>query len=203
MKINKSYVNKTKLIELKFLKTKIYKKNYTLNLDNLTAKLKTILKIIYKYHSINKKILFVGTPLKIHNKLELLIKKTKHTIIPEGVWVNGILNNKHFCFKYLIKQQSIKYSSVNKILLQIRERADLIVIFNQNKNKLVMKELATTLKPIIVLDDQFTSDSTTNSISDYVINGDFSFTYKKKRDNFFYSLLKATLKRTKQINKKK
>lgn len=199
MKIKKTIKYKEKLIELELLNTKIYEKNYDINLNIFTTKLKTILHLIYKYHMLKKKILFVGTPLKIHKQIENLLKNTKHTVIPESVWVNGLFTNKRFCFKYLIKNQAINNTYSSKFLLQIKEKPDLIVVINKSSNKVISQELMHARVPVISLDNSF--DANKNLDLSYRVNGTFNFTAYTQKDNFFYCFLKATIKKAKRLKK--
>ena len=121
MKKNKLYNNNfKKVFDLKLIKNKIYNKNY--------LNIKKNLKIIYKFHTKNKKILFLGINKKINFFVKLLKKNPNHTYITNNIWLNGILSNsavfKHLCllkkknlFTFLFNFKSQKYN--------------LIVIFNE------------------------------------------------------------------------
>ena len=54
---------------------KLNKQTKLCNLNNLEFKFKNALNIIFKFHSENKKILFLGTPLKLNKPLKKLFKK--------------------------------------------------------------------------------------------------------------------------------
>jgi hypothetical protein len=201
MKLQKK-INKQRLIELKLLKTKTYKKNYKFNflkLNDISFYIKTILHVVYKYHTNNKKILFVGTPIKAHKQIEKLLANTKHTAIPESVWLNGLLTNKRYCLKYIVKDQSINPKSSSRFLLEVKNKNDLIVLFNNPKNSMT-KEIENNQVPIVSFISELNPTSKKN-LGDYKIISDFNFTSKTKRDNFLYEMLKTIFKKANNINK--
>lgn len=84
MKIKNLIKHKNKLLKLKLLNTKIYKKNYALKnlkIEEIEHRLKKGLQIIYKYHIYNKRIIFISSSSTL--KLTNLLKNTKHLFIPE------------------------------------------------------------------------------------------------------------------------
>ena len=194
MKINKTIKHKHKLLRLKLIKTKIYKKNHNnfVQIEDIINRLRKALHTIYKYHINNKQILFVGSPAYIDSKLKTFIKKTKHIIIPESTWINGLLTNQTSCFKYLLKNQKVTNNKMSKILFKLKKKSDLIVILDNSLNTTALDEGVLTQIPVISLNcdlDIF------NSKPSYKIPENFTFTKKKTRDTFFYSILITTLKK--------
>lgn len=194
MKINKITNYKYKLLKLKLIKTKIYKKNSNnfIQIENIINKLKKALTIIYKYHINNKRILFVGSPIYIDPKLKNLIKNTKHRIIPESIWINGLITNKTTCFNYISKNQKVINSKVSEILFQMKKRGDLIVILDASLNRTVLEEGYLDKTPVISLGSTL---EISDQKSSYKVPGNFKFTNKKTRDTFFYSILSAVFKK--------
>jgi len=192
MKIVKITKYRSKLVKLKLIKTKIYKKNNHdfIKIEDIISRLKKALHIIYKYHTNNKRILFVGTPSHLDEKLKNLIKSTKHIYVPESVWMNGILTNQQSCFKYLFKNQESINRKISTILFETKKRSDLIVILDSSINTGALNEGYLTRTPVISL-----NSSNLDIKSSYKIPGNFKFTNKKTRNNFFYSMLKATFKK--------
>ena len=93
MKILKS---KNPLIKLKFLQTKHYKKNYSLNnlkIVDIQCRFVKCLKVIHKYNYKNKKILFLNLAPTIAITLKHLLSKTKHIYLS-----NARLLKKNFSF---------------------------------------------------------------------------------------------------------
>lgn len=81
MKIKKIVKSKSPLIKLKLLRTKNYKKNYSminLKIEDIQYRFVKSLKILHKYNSKNKKISFLNTAPTIAITLKRLLKKTKH-----------------------------------------------------------------------------------------------------------------------------
>lgn len=87
MKIQNLAINPNMLLKLKLIKTKIYnKKNIFIHLkvEDVECRLKKGLQVISKYHTNNKKILFVGDLSPVEEiKLKKLLKHTKHVFVPE------------------------------------------------------------------------------------------------------------------------
>jgi ribosomal protein S2 len=198
MKTNKLPNSKNKLIKLKLIQTKIYKKNSkdSIKINDIIPRIKKAIFLIYKYHINNKRILFVGTPLNVSEKLKKLLNNTKHIFIPESVWVNGILTNKESCFKNLTKDQNPNDNKILDILFPLRKKNDLIVILDSSSNQNVLKEAYATEIPTISLNNSL---DIFDEKSDYKIPGNFLFTKKKLRDNFFYSILNTTFKKANLI----
>ena len=197
MKIKKSHF--IRLTPIKVFSTKFYRKKsqVTYKNDGIIQRLKTALKTIFYYHRKNKKILFVGTPHIVHKKIINLLKNTKHSIISESAWVNGLITNKKFVLKNLMKAESVKSNFSNKILLTIKEKHELIVVLNSETNKKTLSELLTTQVPVISFNSNNLLLLDHNKVS-YNIIGDFNFTTKKKKDNLFYDILKSMIKKAKK-----
>lgn len=195
MKIKKISKYKNKLLKLKLIQTKIYNKKQYLNnikIEDIEYRLKKMFYIIYKYHIFNKRILFVGAPLNINFQIKNLFKDTKHIFIPKSVWVRGAISNKNSCFKHLSKNKKVNSNKMTELLFQLKKNIDLIVIFNELENKDILNESYVSRIPIISLNSNLNS---LYSKTSYKVPGNFQFTSKKTRDNFFYSILTSTLKK--------
>jgi ribosomal protein S2 len=198
MKINKLPNYKNKLIGLKLIQTKIYKKNSknSIKISDIIPRIKKAIFLIYKYHINNKRILFVGTPVNFNKKLKISLKNTKHVFIPESIWVNGILTNKESCFKNLTKNRNSNENRILEILLPLRKKSDLIVILDSSSNQNVLNEAYATEIPTITLNHNL---DITDERSEYKIPGNFVFTKKKIRDNFFFSILNTTFEKANRV----
>ena len=203
MKIKRITLSKIKLLKLKLLKTQIYKKQINsdyISIKDVVIRLKIVLNVIYKFHAANKKILFIGTPLKLDEHIKQFLKITKHSYIAESVWINGILTNPKSLFKYIFKEQLNNQNfKISRSLFNLKKPVNLIVILNENTNIKVVNEFITKRLPIISLNCDL---NVLNSLI-YRIPGNFYFTKKEIRNNFFYLLLKATLKKAELFRKKK
>lgn len=201
MKINKITSYKYNLLTLKLIKTKIYKKNqnHFIKIENISTKLKKALHIIYKYHTNNKRILFVGVPLSVTIHFNNFLKNTKHTLIPKSMRANGIITNQESYFKHRSKNQKIRNDKISKFLFQIKKKSDLIVIFDSKSNISVLNESYTTKIPIVSIN----CDSNILDIkSNYKVPGNFKFVGKKIRNTLLYSILILTLKKANKTLKK-
>lgn len=182
----KAFINK-KLLKLKLIQTKTYKKTLILNsfkIEDIEYRLKRSLQIIKKYHNKGKKILFMTSFSTA--KWSDLLKYTKHSIKNEYSLANEKINNK---YSYLSK------NSYN-----------LIVIFGEWSNKSFIDESYKKKIPIIFIGQPLNSfDSTLN----HKVPANFSFHRKKLRKNLFLLLLKNVitkkyvLKKTYVFKKKK
>jgi ribosomal protein S2 len=204
MKITTLKKYKTKLLKLKLLKTKTYKFKKDINyllLKNIETRLKKILNLIYRFHIANKKILFIGTPIKLNNQIKQLLKNRKHSFIPEKVWMNGIITNSKSSFKHLIKQHATNKNTISKFLFNLKDQTDLIVILNERSNLAALKESALKRTPTVSLN--VNHDFLSSSFSTYKAMGDYNFTKKTIRNNLFFLLLSAVLKKAEQVKKQK
>jgi len=116
MKIQNVLNSQNKLIKLQLLKTKNFEKKkffQNLNIENIENRLKKGLKIIYKYSTINKKIVFLNTCLTIELKLQNLLNETKHIYTSKYLQLNNNLKNNNNLIIVLNKQ--IKKNNIEKI----------------------------------------------------------------------------------------
>ena len=161
-----------KILNLKFIKNKVYKKN---NLILLKLRFKKILNIFFKFHLLNKKIFFLGVDNKFNDFILKLIKNTKHSFILDSMLFKGILTNPNMTFKHLVLSKSLVKSI--KFLFNSQLKINLIVILNHKLSNL--NELSNLKVPIISLTDDF------NRFYDYKVN--FS---DKISTIFFLNILK-------------
>ena len=186
MKIKNTTKNKNKLLKLKIIKTKIYKKNYTfkqLKIEDIEHRLKKGLQIIYKYHINNKRILFISTSSTLEMKIKNLLTNVKHLFISQYFWLNGQISNKQ---QFLSKK--ISYNKISKL----KNKSNLIVILDKLVDKNIIKESYKAKIPIIFLGDNLNIFETNSS---YKIPGNFMLNRKKLRDNFFLVLLKGIIQK--------
>lgn len=118
------------------------------NMTQSISDLKRILHIIYQFHSVDKKILFIG----ISKKLELKINKlTPHVAVPNNSNLQGFLFNNQ---KLLKETKTINRSSSHldlKLLFpKLLERPDLIVLFSHEKKQNIINESHVAKIPLIL-----------------------------------------------------
>jgi ribosomal protein S2 len=202
MKIENESINKSKLLTVKLIKSKIYKKKHYLQnirLEDIEYRLKKALYIIYSYHIHNKQIMFVGNPLQINKEIKEILQHSKHIFIPKDEWISGVITNQHKSFKFLLKKQKNNSIHISKRLLELKKKSDLIVIIDEEINIKALTESYIAKVPVISLNSVL---NTFNKKSTYKIPGNFIISKNTITKNVFYSILLATLSRSNQIKKK-
>ena len=202
MKIEKNTKYKNKILKLKIIQTKIFNsKQYKNNikLEETKIRLKKIFQIIYQYHIFNKKILFIGVQNNKNFKLKNLLKKTKHVLIPNSIWIRGAISNKKSCFKHISNNPKFVNNKISELLFKLKKNFDLIVVFDEINNFNIINESYIARIPVITLNSNL---SLYNNKVSYKIFGNFQFLYKKKENNFFYLLLISVLKKGNKYKKK-
>jgi len=189
MKIKKAPTHKNKELKLKLLKTKSY--NQVIKVEDILIRLKKAVKIIYRYHFGNKKILFIGSSLELVKKISGLLKSTKHTIIPESSWVNGMLLNKpKKTVKIKSKPKSLKFPRQT----QWRRKNELLVILDQVENRSILSESYSAKIPTINFGTDL--DILDKEVC-FKVPGNFKLNKETINDGYFYSILSATIRRAK------
>lgn len=190
MKIKRNKLSKNKLIKLQALK--LHSKDRTEAKENFThikTQLNKISNIIYKYHTANKKILFLGFPASFKN----VLKNTKHKVVPEFLLFNGLLSKQENLNK--ITKTKLKKLSLStlKLVLKIK-KLDLIIIYNQKSKSTAIQESYTARIPTITLSKKldFNHNTTYKLVGNYELLSD-----KSENNNFFLSFLKAILTKAK------
>lgn len=194
MKIKKITKYQNKLLKLKLTQSKIYNKKQHINntkIEDIEYRLKKSIHIIYKHHVFKKRILFLGIPLQITPQFKKVLINTKHFVIPESIWMNGVITNKVLFFKHLSKNKKITNNKISEFIFQLKKSVDLIVLFNDSL-KDALNEGYLAKIPIISLNSDLNIQ---NLKINYKIPGDFEFSNKKIFDNFFYSILVTLLKK--------
>lgn len=202
MKIAKITKYRTKLLKFKLLKTKVYQNQINLNyglLKDSETRLKKILHIIYRFHIANKKILFIGMPFFFNAHLKDFLKGKKHSFLPEGIWVDGVITNSKASFKHLLRRNVIHNDNISKFLFKLKNKIDLIVILNEESNIKAIKESALKRVPMIALNSNY--HSTVTDLLTYKAAGNYVFTQKEIRNNLFFLLLKSLFKKAEVFRK--
>lgn len=199
MKVNSVKIQNYKLFKYNLLKLQIYSNKTFLStsslseiaLEQLEVYFKQVLKIIFEYHVNHFKILFIGFPFVAKLKQAKFVHFTNHNFILENSWVSGLFRNRLSILTYLNLMQSQKFSKNIKLLLSIKTKPHLVVIFDQKVEANVIQEFYKTGIPILSFNSNFLQTVTTV----YSTFGNFNFDKKNiKMTCFFllYSLLKKT-----------
>jgi ribosomal protein S2 len=164
------------VLKLHLLNSKIYehgtkKGNSTfltdLNITKTISEFKKSLNVIFEYHQLNKKILFVGLPPKLELKIN---QRTHHTAVDRNVELQSLLTNnlkssklsklaKHLAFKDYFKLSLVKFS----------QKPDLIVLLAHEKKQKVILENNLAKIPLIVF-------NSSDCLEDNSLNGFYNVT---------------------------
>ena len=209
MKTQKGKYQKYKLFKYNILKLQIYSNKSLFNvlgfsnnlLEQIEAYLKQILKITYEYHVHHFKILFIGFPIISKVKQKRLLNFTNHNFISEKSWISGILRNRFSILTYLKLIQSQNFSKSLQLLLTIKAKPHLVIIFNQKVEPNIVNEFYKLGIPILSFDWNFLKTANVT----YKALGNCNFLEKNVKLTFFflfYSLLKKTpIKKKNKWNK--
>ncbi len=119
-----------------------------LNLTKTVSEFKKSLNIIFEYHQLNKKILFVGLPPKLELKIN---QRTRHLAVGRNVELQSLLTNnlKPFKFSKGIKQSAVK-DNFKLSLAKFSQKPDLIVLLAHEKKQKVIIENNLAKIPLVV-----------------------------------------------------
>lgn len=209
MKTGKIKNRNYKLFKYNLLKLQVYSKrshfavpNFSNSvLEQIETYLKKVLKIIFEYHVCQFKILFIGFPVISKMRQMKLLHFTNHNFISEKSWISGILRNRFSILTYLQLIESQNFSKSLKLLLTIKTKPHLVVMFNQKVETNTINEFYKAGIPIL----SFNWNSLTSLKIAYRTLGNFDFVERNIKLTFFflfYSLLKkAPLKKRKKLRK--
>jgi len=108
---------------------------------------KKSLQIIFKYHRIKKRILFVGLPKGLEAKVNSL---THHVAVPKEFNLQGVISNNN------LASSKVKKNYFHKTLLpKLKKKPHLIVIHSINNKKIIIAESLTAKIPVISLYDAY------------------------------------------------
>jgi len=174
-----------KILNLKLIENKIYygKQN---KFTFTKLQLKNILKIIFKFYVLNKKVLFAGIHSKFINFVFRLVKNTKHSFLPKNILFKGVLTNSSVILKYLVVSR--KFSNFIQFLLNLKSKTNLIVNFDSQLNN--TQELLGLKVPTI-------SFFNSSNLYDYKMN------FLSKANSYFFYFFVALLKKRSEIFTKK
>lgn len=206
MKIKKIKNSKFKLFKYNLIQLQIYSDEFFSNnidlslnkIEQIEVYLKQILKVIFEYHIWHFKILFIGFPIVSKTKQIKLLHFTNHDFITEQSWVSGILRNRLSTLTYLKLIQLQNFSNSIKLLLTVKTKPHLVVIFNQKIENSLINEFYKAGIPIIYLNWDFLNKFKIT----YKTLGSFHFIEKNIKLVFFF-LFYSVLKKIPLKKKKK
>ena len=155
MKIKKTRIKQ--LLKLSLLKLRVYEQftNKTKlngfvdsNLNQIIVNIKKVLQIIFQYHKAEKRILFVGVPCELEQKINQL---TKHIAVPKNFDIQGMVSN--FDPKVFLKSENLDQAwsknFLKSLLPKLSKKLDLIVLFNHEKSESILTESKIAKIPVI------------------------------------------------------
>jgi ribosomal protein S2 len=189
-----------KLLALKLIKTKIYKtgSSNSIKVEDVISRLKKVLYIIFRFHSKKKRILFIGNSTQTSIEIQKLFKKTKHLFIPEKAWVNGLIKNRSYSIKYRNYFYGTVKKKIAKLIAKTQKSIDLIILLNSTINASALNEGYVARFPIIALNCDL---DIMNPKPNYKVPGNFYFTSKKLKNEFFYSLIAMIFKKVAKLSR--
>jgi ribosomal protein S2 len=155
MKIKKTRIKQ--LLKLSLLKLRVYEQftNKTKfngfvdsDLNQIIVNIKKVLQIIFQYHKAEKRILFVGVPCELEQKINQL---TKHVAVPKNFDIQGMVSN--FDPKVFLKSENLDQAwsknFLKSLLPKLSKKLDLIVLFNHEKSDSILTESKIAKIPVI------------------------------------------------------
>ena len=199
MKIRKVRIKQ--LLKLNLLRSKVYEQPIKKmkfdnlidsNLNQIIVDIKKVLQIIFQYHQIEKRILFVGLPYKLESRIN---RYTKHVAIPKNFDVQGMISNPNWkSLKSSKNSTQIWLKETSKFLLpKLTKRLDLIVLFEHDKSKMIGSEAEVAKIPVV----SFGTDLDTLETASYKVEGNFKNASNK---NIFFIGLNFLFKNTGKTN---
>lgn len=125
------------------------------NMTQSISDFKRILHIIYQFHSVGKKILFIG----VSKKLELKINKlTPHLATPSNFDLQGFfLNNQKLLKEVKIINRAALHLDSKLLFPKLLERPDLVVLFSHEKKQNIINESHVAKIPLILFNAKSSS----------------------------------------------
>lgn len=189
MKVKKVKIRQ--LLKLNLLKSKVYE--YPVkkmkfdnlvdsNLNQIIVNIKKVLQIIFQYHQIEKRILFVGLPHKLESKIN---RYTRHVAIPKTLNVQGMISNSDWKLRKDDKNLNKTWmkQSPKFLLPKLSKRLDLIVLFEHNKSRAIFSEAEIAKIPLISFGTCLSAETTGVS---YRVEGNFKNVLTAPDKNIFF-----------------
>ena len=152
--------------------------------------LNKIAHIIYKYHVVGHKILFLGFPTNFSNAL----LNTQHILIPEFSWSDGMLNNNLAPRNGKNKKTKIP-KDLSKLTLKLKEKPKLIIVYDFAEDDSIIKESHFAQIPVITISKKF---DIFNNKHFYSSTGSYNFFFERTENTFFFfSFIKTVLAKAK------
>jgi ribosomal protein S2 len=201
MKLKKIKIKSQRLFELHLIKSRIYEQPIEkslskslpdVDLTDIIFNFKTALSIIFKYHTSNKRILFVGVP----KSLEVILnRKSRHVAISNSLDMKKVRLETMFKSN-LGSDKQISKLEKNFLLPKLTSKPDLVVVFEQNRSKndfeAIVQESYINRIPIIKFNSNLQERYRVHS---YSVPGNVKGSSPKVINSLFSVLLNTVIKR--------
>ena len=194
MKLKKLKKSKHMLTKIQILKLSY--KNVFFDLKTAPKSTEVLLNkianIIYTYHVVGHQILFLGFPKNFSNAL----LNTKHILIPEFAWFDGMLNN-NIAPRNRKNEKTKIPKDFSKLTLKLKEKAKLIIIYDFTEDDSIIKESYFAQIPVITISKKF---DIFNNKYFYSSTGSYNFFFERTENTFFFfSFIKTVLTKAKHV----
>lgn len=202
MKLKKIKIKSQRLFELHLMKSRIYeqpiKTSFSkslpdVNLADIIVNFKTVLSVIFKYHTSNKRILFIGVSKSIEATLN---RKSPH------VAISRFLDMKKVRLETMFKSNLGSDKQISKLekkflLPKLTSKPDLVVVFEHNRSdsnlEAIIQESYINRIPIIKFNFNLQERY---KIHSYNVPGNVKGFSSKIMDSLFSILVNSVIKRS-------
>lgn len=194
MKLKKLKKSKHMLTKIQILKLSY--KNVFFDLKTAPKSTEVLLNkianIIYTYHVVGHQILFLGFP----KNFSKILLNTKHILIPEFLWFDGIFNN-NIAPRNRKNEKTKIPKDFSKQTLKLKEKAKLIIIYDFIEDDSIIKESYSAQIPVITISKKF---DIFNNKHFYSSTGGYDFFFERTENAFFFfSFIKTVLAKAKYV----
>jgi hypothetical protein len=120
------------------------------SLTQVISDFKRALHIIFKYHKASKRILFVGVPKTLEEKIN---RRTHHVAVDHNFELQGVISNNLSSSKFgKLAKQSLSKIYVRSLIPKLTKKPDLVVIFSHEKKQNLILESNIAKVPLILFE---------------------------------------------------
>ncbi len=120
------------------------------SLTQVISDFKKALHIIFKYHKANKKVLFVGVPKKLEEKIN---RRTHHVAVDQNFELQGVVSNNLSSSKFgKLAKHSLSKIYIKSLIPKLTKKPDLVVIFSHEKKPSLILESNIAKVPVVVFE---------------------------------------------------
>jgi len=162
MKVKK--VKSRQILKLHLLKSKVYESNAKKNslrwltgisLVHTISNFKKALQVIFQYHKMSKRILFIGVPSKLESKIN---QCTNHVSVSDSFDLQRVVLKSDNNVSSKTSSKTIKKSVPKSLLPKLSRRPDLVVLFSHYKKESIISDIRIAKIPLIIFNEQNTLD---------------------------------------------